>query len=181
MHPEKSNFLSRLTEKDSHLSKRWSIAQKPGLQRTLAILITYSGDGLPLLMLADVLIGIGPSSLRARAALLLIADGVASLVTQVIKFTVRRPRPGGVWGGFYRTTDPRSFPSAHATRGGAMTGMGMGLGLAVGPAWLGIVAVAWGVLVSYSRVAMGVHYLSDVTAGFLIGLTVSAFTAVMLF
>jgi undecaprenyl-diphosphatase len=39
-----------------------------------------------------------------------------------------------------------------------------------GPAWLAAVILPWAPLVAVSRVAMGLHYLSDVVAGALLGL-----------
>ena len=39
------------------------------------------------------------------------------------------------------------------------------LALGLGPAWFGWLLLAWAPLVILARVAMGVHYLSDVIAG----------------
>jgi undecaprenyl-diphosphatase len=89
-----------------------------------------------------------------------------ALVVLAIKFTIRRRRPEGEWGAIYRNTDPHSFPSGHAARA-AMLAV---LALVVGPAWLGVVLVIWGLLVSLARVWMGVHYLSDIIAGILLGI-----------
>jgi undecaprenyl-diphosphatase len=43
------------------------------------------------------------------------------------------------------------------------------LALGVGPGWLGGLLLFWAPLVSLARVAMGVHYLSDILAGILLG------------
>ena len=43
------------------------------------------------------------------------------------------------------------------------------IAITLGPLWLGILLVAWGILVGLARVWMGVHYLSDVIAGILLG------------
>jgi undecaprenyl-diphosphatase len=43
------------------------------------------------------------------------------------------------------------------------------LALGVGPGWLGWLMFFWALLVALARVAMGVHYLSDVLAGSLLG------------
>jgi membrane-associated phospholipid phosphatase len=43
------------------------------------------------------------------------------------------------------------------------------LGLALGPSWFGWLLVLWAPLVSLARVVVGVHYLSDVAAGLVIG------------
>ena len=44
------------------------------------------------------------------------------------------------------------------------------VGFWLGPAWLGWVLLVWAPLVTLARVAMGVHYLSDVVIGALFGL-----------
>lgn len=43
------------------------------------------------------------------------------------------------------------------------------LAFAFGPIWLGVAFVVWALLVSLARVWMGVHYLSDVLAGIVLG------------
>lgn len=98
----------------------------------------------------------------------LMAGGTIGLALVVlgIKFTIRRRRPEGDWGAIYRNTDPHSFPSGHAARA-AMLAV---IALAMGPLWLGILLVIWGLLVSLARVWMGVHYLSDIIAGILLGI-----------
>jgi undecaprenyl-diphosphatase len=83
----------------------------------------------------------------------------------VIKFSVRRKRPHGEWGEIYRRTDPHSFPSGHAARAALLAVIALGLG----PAWFGILLLIWAPLVILARVSMGVHYLSDVLAGALLG------------
>jgi len=88
------------------------------------------------------------------------------VVVMIIKFTVRRRRPEGEWGNIYRATDPHSFPSGHAVRAMMLAVVLLGLG----PLWLGLVMLAWAPLVGLARVAMGVHYLSDVVAGMVLGL-----------
>jgi len=97
--------------------------------------------------------------------ILLSIIGLAVLVLS-IKFLVRRQRPAGEWGGFYRKTDPHSFPSGHAARAILIAILITGFG----PPWLIPVIWLWAVLVCLARVAMGVHYISDIVAGMLTGL-----------
>ena len=40
----------------------------------------------------------------------------------------------------------------------------------LGPAWIAVILWIWAPLVSLARVAMGVHYVSDIVAGFLVGI-----------
>ncbi len=44
--------------------------------------------------------------------------------------------------------------------------------LGLGPVWLGLLLLIWAPLVGLARVAMGVHYLSDVLAGMILGLLI---------
>jgi undecaprenyl-diphosphatase len=46
--------------------------------------------------------------------------------------------------------------------------------LGLGPMWLGLLLLVWAPLVGLARVAMGVHYLSDVLAGMFLGLIMGA-------
>jgi undecaprenyl-diphosphatase len=97
--------------------------------------------------------------------------GISVLVALVmgIKFLVRRRRPEGEWGGIYRNTDPHSFPSGHAARSFLIAILASGLG----PAWLAGILWCWAPLVALARVAMGVHYVSDVVAGAAFGIMIA--------
>jgi undecaprenyl-diphosphatase len=94
--------------------------------------------------------------------------GLAALV-MTIKFVVRRKRPEGEWGSIYRNTDPHSFPSGHAARAFLIAVIAS----VFVPPWLLILLWAWAPLVSLARVAMGVHYVSDVVAGAALGMVVA--------
>lgn len=158
-------MINRLLERDASWSRRMRIAEMPGTPRTLAATLAHSGDSW-FWLLGLIIIGwLGSPYWKARA----LAFGVGILVTAVIvltiKFTVRRRRPEGEWGAIYRSTDPHSFPSGHAARAALIAV----LGVATGPAWLGILVSVWAPLVILARVVMGVHYLSDVVAGALLG------------
>jgi len=100
------------------------------------------------------------------AILMLAAISVLAALVMGLKFVIRRRRPEGEWGGIYRNTDPHSFPSGHAARGFLIAVLATGLG----PAGLAVALWAWAPLVSLARVAMGVHYVSDVVAGLVIGI-----------
>ena len=96
--------------------------------------------------------------------------GVSALavIVMALKFIIRRRRPEGEWGGIYRNTDPHSFPSGHAARAFLIAVVAT----ALGPAWAGILLWVWAPLVSLARVAMGVHYVSDIVAGAIVGIAV---------
>ena len=92
------------------------------------------------------------------------------VVTSVVKFAVRRRRPAGEWGAIYRKTDPHSFPSGHASRTIAIS-----IVVLAGhwPLIAGVLLL-WSLLVGLSRIILGVHYLYDVLAGYLLGLGIGA-------
>src|SRR5512139_3238903 len=90
---------------------------------------------------------------------------VLAVVVMTTKQLIRRRRPEGEWGAIYRNTDPHSFPSGHAARAFLIAV----IATALGPAGLAVVLWIWAPLVSLARVAMGVHYVSDVVAGSVIG------------
>jgi membrane-associated phospholipid phosphatase len=78
---------------------------------------------------------------------------------------VRRQRPQGEWGSIYRNTDPHSFPSGHAARATLLTI----LIFVLGPSWLILPMAIWAPLVALARVSMGLHYISDIIAGGILG------------
>jgi undecaprenyl-diphosphatase len=155
-----------LVELDRSLSSRLRVKPDKGWLWNLSAFLAHSGDswfwfgGLIIAWLFT------RGSWRVTAAML--AGGITALAVLVllVKFRIRRPRPAGEWGAIYRSTDPHSFPSGHAARSVLLAVMALSLG----PPWFGFLILAWAPLVSLARVAMGVHYLSDVLAGFLIGL-----------
>jgi undecaprenyl-diphosphatase len=101
------------------------------------------------------------------AAILINVAVTDQLSSHVIKRLVERPRPCQTLSDV-RSPDgcgpASSFPSSHATNiGGVMTLVSLAY-----PAWTPLAAVT-ALLVGLSRVYLGVHYPSDVLAGFLIG------------
>jgi undecaprenyl-diphosphatase len=91
---------------------------------------------------------------------------ITAIVVLSIKLLVRRQRPEGDWGAIYRNTDPHSFPSGHAARSVMLAT----LITVLGPPWSIPIIILWAPLVALARVAMGVHYISDVLAGGVLGL-----------
>jgi len=155
----------RLLALDARLSAQMRVAERPGLLRTAAAVLAHSGDswfwwaGLALLW------WLGNSFWRPWALTVLLSIIGLAVIVLAIKFTIRRRRPEGEWGGMYRSTDPHSFPSGHAARVVLIGVLAIGLG----PGWLAIFLCVWAPLVALSRVAMGLHYLSDVAAGAVLG------------
>jgi undecaprenyl-diphosphatase len=169
--------LRRLLELDYQLTRKMRIAERPGGWRTLAALLAHSGDSwLWLLGLAVVWLA-GNEYWKARAVVLALGTLLTAVIVLAIKFLVRRKRPEGEWGGIYRSTDPHSFPSGHAVRAVMLAVLALGMG----PAWLAVSMVLWAPLVSLARVAMGLHYLSDVLAGMVFGVVMGGVITTLLF
>jgi undecaprenyl-diphosphatase len=160
---------------DNRLTSRLRVAETPGVLRTLSIVLAHSGDSWFWAAALVVTVWLGAGPWRWRSLVMLLGIAVTALVVMAIKILVRRRRPAGEWGWLYRSSDPHSFPSGHAAR---MT-MLLVVCAHVGPLWLALLLLVWAPLVSLSRVAMGVHYLSDVLGGTILGLVMGGLAALV--
>jgi len=161
--------LRSILELDARLSDQMRVAEKPGALRTIAVFFAHSGDSwlwLPALIAAWFF---SNSFWKQWEVVEITGISVLAALVLSIKFLVRRKRPEGEWGGIYRNTDPHSFPSGHAARSFLIAVIATGLG----PLWLAIILWIWAPLVALARVAMGVHYVSDVVAGALLGIVIA--------
>ena len=158
--------LKSILEFDARLSDKLRVAEKPGTLRNLAVFFAHSGDSWFWGAGLVVLWWLGNSFWKQWAIVELVGISVLAAIVMSLKFIIRRRRPEGEWGGIYRNTDPHSFPSGHAARAFLIAVMASGLGSGS----LALVLWIWAPLVSLARVAMGVHYISDVVAGFLVGI-----------
>ncbi len=159
-------MLQRILEFDYRVSSRLRLPEDGGAVRIAAVFLAHSGDSW--FWLAGLLLVwlLKDDVWRTNAALMAIGLVALAVLVLAIKFTVRRRRPEGKWGAIYRNTDPHSFPSGHAARVVFLAMLAIGLG----PFWLALLFVIWAPLVSLARVALGVHYLSDILAGLVMGI-----------
>lgn len=157
--------LRSILELDARLSRQMRVAEKPGALRSLAAFFAHSGDSWFWGAALIILWFISDSFWKEWEVVELVGISLLAALVMGIKFLVRRRRPEGEWGGIYRNTDPHSFPSGHAARAFLIAV----IGAALGPLWLGVILWIWAPLVALARVAMGVHYLSDVVAGAALG------------
>ena len=158
--------LRSLLELDARFSDQLRVAEKPGILRNIAVFFAHSGDSW--FWALALILGWFFSNPAWKRWAVVEFFGILGLagVVLAIKFLVRRERPQGEWGSIYRNTDPHSFPSGHAARAFLIAVVGA----ALGPVWLLIFILwIWAPLVSLARVAMGVHYLSDVIVGAILG------------
>jgi undecaprenyl-diphosphatase len=159
--------LNKILETDARLSQQLRLPEKAWTGwHSIGSLLAHSGDSWYLLPALGLVWLFANCTWHNRAALM--GMGLIFLAAEVLilKFIIRRRRPPGEWGEIYRSTDPHSFPSGHAARVTYLAVMAIGLG----PAWLAVLLVVWAPLVGLARIAMGVHYLSDVIAGALLGI-----------
>lgn len=159
-----------ILEFDANLSNKLRVAERPGWLRSIAVFFAHSGDSW-FWALALILLWIFADDPFWKKWAVVIFGGISGLIVVVmaLKFLIRRRRPEGEWGGIYRNTDPHSFPSGHAARAFLIAALATGLG----PPLAGIVLWIWAPLVALARVAMGVHYASDILAGMLVGILVA--------
>ena len=162
-------FIKRMLELDRDGSYALRVAEKPGTLRKVAMFFAHSGDswfwGLGML----ILWGFGSTFWQKWAVYELFWISVLAALVLMLKFSIRRKRPEGEWGAIYRNTDPHSFPSGHAARAFLIAV----LATLLGPGWLAALLWIWAPIVSLARVAMGVHYISDVIAGAIVGILVA--------
>jgi undecaprenyl-diphosphatase len=146
---------------DARLSNQMRVAEKPGALRAIAVFFAHSGDSWFWALGLITLWLVGTSFWKQWAVVQFVGISLLAVLVLVIKFLVRRKRPEGQWGRIYRNTDPHSFPSGHAARAFLIAVVATGLG----PTWLAAILWVWAPLVALARVAMGLHYLSDIVAG----------------
>lgn len=158
--------LKKISAIDSKFSHKIRLPENQPQLRRAAALFAHSADSWFWLAGLIILYPLVSSNAKPIILKLIIGTVITAAFVLSVKFTIRRPRPEGEWGKIYRDSDPHSFPSGHAARSAMLTL----LIFLFGPAWLGGVMALWTLLVDYARIALGVHYLSDILVGTVIGL-----------
>ena len=161
-------FLNRLEALDTSLSARLTLAEEVGLWRAVAVVGAHLGDGPLWFVIAAIAFGLGDEATRRFVVFAAVAAIVAVGLTTVLKLLIRRNRPREATGFYSTKYDRHSFPSGHATRVACLAM----LFSRQFPCWAAVFyAVA--LFVVLCRVALGIHYVSDVLAGLAIGFLVS--------
>ena len=164
--------IKDLLEKDQHYTNMLRLPEhKEGVKKAAAF-FAHSADswfwGAALVLLWFI----GPSSWRPQIITLLLGIFITAVCVLGLKFLIRRPRPESDWGQVYRRSDPHSFPSGHAARAIMLTT----IILLSGQIWIGIIMMLWTILVDLARISLGIHYISDIAAGSVIGIIMGMVT-----
>jgi undecaprenyl-diphosphatase len=168
--------VDELVKKDAALSQKLLVPEDKRLLRGLLDAISHSCDSWYWLIALVIIWAVTDGTPRQIAIFMAFGLFLLAAIVLAAKFLIKRPRPEGEFGQIYRITDPHSFPSGHAARAMAIAVMVSTLG----GVWVALLVFAWAILVGYSRIALALHYVSDVVAGWLIGL-IGGLVAIELF
>lgn len=164
-------LLQSMNNIDLVFLNRFRLTPQHGLWR-LAVFIAHSGDSWVWAIGVGLywLLGLGGPAEHIFSALLEISIVAQALFVFALKALIKRRRPEGTWGSIYRQYDPHSFPSGHATRAVMLAVLAAGLSPELSPVWFAWFMAIWAPLVCLSRVLTGLHYLTDILGGMLLGL-----------
>ncbi len=153
---------------------QWMVDHRTPAMTTVAIVVTEVGSTVSMTIIAIVTIGyLLIKRRRGDAVLVAVVAAGAGLLVRVGKATVGRERPPVEYRLVTETNE--SFPSGHALASAAILGVvlvvllpsirsrGLRIGVAIG---VGLFVVAIGL----SRLYLGVHWATDVLAGWVTGL-----------
>ena len=170
------NFWRKLVNADAVYTQRFNLEENQKWLRTIAMIFSHSGDSWFWVLGLGIVWWRGSEEWKKIAATMLLGIALTAIIVAVLKYSIRRQRPAGDWGNIYRKTDPHSFPSGHAARA-AMLAL---IGIILAPPWTAVLLLIWAPLVAISRIAMGVHYLSDVAVGAILGIATGLGTMLLI-
>lgn len=162
-----TRWIDRIDAGDRNLLDRWVVGvESPELSIVAWKVVTHAGGAFATIGAVIVAMPV-PGWPREGAVSAAIALAASHLAVQGVKRFVNRPRPRGP--AAIRCPDRFSFPSGHAAAALAVT-TSFALVIPAG----GVVLVVFGVVVGWSRVALGVHYPGDVVIGQILALAAVA-------
>ena len=127
--------------------------------------LTHLGDAATTIGVGVAVAATGATRLGAA---MLLANLLSHVPVQLLKRVVARPRPSDAFGrplALVPLPDAFSFPSGHAAAATAVAATAV-----MAHPWSAPVALPLAAIVSYSRLALRVHYATDVLAGVVLGL-----------
>jgi undecaprenyl-diphosphatase len=148
-----------------------AVLASPALESVGRVLDLVGGDtgGVTVTVVVAVLLATRRHRLLAGYLLASAIGGV--LLCTAVKYAVDRPRPSTV--GLLISESTPSYPSGHATAGITVwVALGLVCLVVVRPGvrwWAAAPLIVFGPLVGISRVAMGVHWPTDVIGGWALG------------
>ncbi len=90
---------------------------------------------------------------------------ISTAIVFILKFTVKRRRISKGDDRFINNYDPYSFPSGHASRVAAIA-----IPMQFISSILSVLVLLFAVIVSFSRISRGYHYISDCLCGIFVGI-----------
>ena len=160
--------LQRLLALDRQYSARLVIPHEARFSRLLALVVAHSGDSPLWLPGAAMALVWGDMTWRDFGWRVLVGTLATGAATTALKWIFRRQRPPGEGLGFYTQFDRHAFPSGHAGRSACL----VVLLASLLPPWGTATFALWAGLVGLARVALQVHFVSDVIGGWATGLLV---------
>lgn len=158
---------------------RWMGAHRTPLLDSAMVEITALGTGMVVMMIVSIsALFLALTRHRYSALLLLVATFGGLVLNLVLKLFFDRPRPEVIMWGTHAVSS--SFPSGHAMSATIVYSTVAYLAARLHEhAWQRLVTLTVAgiviILISVSRLYLGVHYPSDVLAGGIIGLAWAAF------
>lgn len=173
-----NGVLAYVNDSDLRVSGRLRAWKPPRWLRIWMVTATRLGDGWAWLAIAGLLAAGGGPHHRALAVGAAAAS-VASSALVLLKRRFRRPRPCDLAPhpsfGEIKAPDRFSFPSGHAMNAFAIN-TALALQYPLLAPLLGVVAAS----IAASRVVLGLHFVSDVVVGALLGIGIGLATSLWL-
>ena len=164
-------MLGFVSSGDRRLMRRVNRWRPPRWIRLWMILATRAGDGWLWYALGVLVLAFGGPSRYAAVAAAGMSCGVGAALFLVLKRLTGRKRPCAIASHCWATLlppDQFSFPSGHSISAFAFA---VSIGLFEPSLMYGLLFCAFSVAVS--RIVLGLHFLSDVVAGSLIGVSLA--------
>jgi len=163
------NFLEKYLEIDRRISTYYASDNNQFLQSGFSV-ISHMGSGLVFISVLILLWTLFYDYFSQIVLFILLAEITGLFVIIILRYATRRQRPRVYRHRFWFSPwNKYSFPSHHAFRSFMVASI-LGIKYPVSIPFLFLVAVSIG----FSRIYLSKHYLTDVIAGALLGISVGA-------